>query len=380
MAREDGVGVDFQISYSIALTLMVFISVAIYNVVELTLIIFVTFKRRNGLYFYSLLVATWGIVPYTLGFFFKFYNISTPTVLYLTFIAIGWPCMVTGQSLVLYSRLHLIYRSSADRGRWVLMMIIVNAVICHIPTTVLTYGSNSSNPKPYIRPYSIYEKVQVTIFFIQEVIISGLYVYKTWKILRSEGGIRGRNTRLVMTHLIWVNIMVIILDITLLSLEYAGFYDIQVMYKATIYSVKLKMEFSILNRLLDLVQGRIHDSSDDPHSRSHRTNHSLPTYNRPAAKTKPMNGTVTGTATMLGNSAYARMDDNMSPARGVTAKDIEVVKTTEVRIERSKMFPGGSDVGDIELESVAASISKNDDMQRASSTSSSEARIVRNGY
>ncbi|KAF2262504.1 hypothetical protein CC78DRAFT_437663, partial [Lojkania enalia] len=238
-----------------ALTIISFLAIAMYNVIELTLVIFTTFKRRNGLYFYSLLVATWGIVPYCLGFFFKFYNVTTSSTIYITLIAIGWPCMITGQSLVLYSRLHLMNRS-INSGRWVLIMIIVNALICHVPIIILLYGANSGNPDPFLTPYSIYEKVQVTVFFIQEVIISGIYVYKTMKLLRSEGHIRGRNSRMVMTHLVWVNFMIIVLDITLLAIEYAGYYDIQTTYKAAVYSVKIKMEFSILNRLLDLFQGR----------------------------------------------------------------------------------------------------------------------------
>ncbi|KAF1998005.1 hypothetical protein P154DRAFT_469984, partial [Amniculicola lignicola CBS 123094] len=235
---------------------MAFLAVAVYNVVELTLVIFTTFKRRNGLYFYSLLVATWGIAPYCVGFFLKFYNLTTeaPT-LYLTLIAIGWPCMITGQSLVLYSRLHLLTRSVIEKFRWVLAMIIFDAIICHIPIIVLLYGANSKNPEPFFNPYSIYEKVQITIFFVQEVIISGVYVLKTTRLLRSEGNILGRNSRTIMTHLVWVNLIIIALDIALLGIEYAGFYDLQTTFKAMVYSIKLKMEFSILNKLLDLFQG-----------------------------------------------------------------------------------------------------------------------------
>ncbi len=366
MVRDNGIGAEYSIPYDIALTLMVFITVALYNVCELTVLIFTTFKRYGGLYFYSLLVATWGICPYALGFFFKFYDIKVPTMFYLTFIAIGWWSMVTGQSMVLYSRLHLVYRSTTSSGRWVLYMIITNAIICHIPTTILTYGSNSSHAEPYIRPYAIYERVQVTIFFIQEVIISALYVYKTWQILQSEGGIRGRNARKVMTHLIWVNVIIIILDVTVLAIEYAGFYNVQVIYKAAVYSVKLKMEFSILNRLLDLFQGRIDETSDDQHIRSHHGN--AFTLNRQSSKPKPLPG-----AGGLGNTAYARMDDNI--VKGANRKDIEVVKTTEVRIERNQAYAIDRD---IEMESVATVSLKNDGVRRASS-SSSEARIVKPG-
>ncbi|KAH7132149.1 hypothetical protein B0J11DRAFT_577090 [Dendryphion nanum] len=374
MARDNGIGTDYQISYSIALTIMAFLAIAIYNVVELTLVIFTTFRRRHGLYFWSLLVATWGIVPYCLGFFLKFYNITSSSALYITLISIGWPCMITGQSLVLYSRLHLITRSLSSSCKWVLYMIIVDAIICHIPIIVLLYGANSPNPEPFISPYSIYEKVQITIFFIQEVIISGIYLYRTTKLLRSEGGIRGRNSRMVMVHLVWVNLIIIALDITLLAIEYAGYYDIQTTYKAAVYSVKIKMEFSILNKLLDLFQGRIHDSSSDPRSRSHRTT-DFSTMRKSGGKTNPT-ATVTGIdaipSTSLGNSAYARMDDTDGPS--IQLSSMEVVKTTEIRIERSDR-----DILDIDVESVGgASIKAGSD--RRESSSSSEVQIARNGY
>ncbi|KAF2657317.1 hypothetical protein K491DRAFT_595266 [Lophiostoma macrostomum CBS 122681] len=382
MARDNGIGKDYEISYAIALTLISFLAIAMYNVVELTMVIFTTFKRRHGLYFYSLLVATWGIIPYSLGFFLKFYKLTGSSALYITLIAVGWPCMITGQSLVLYSRLHLITRSTVSGYRWVLIMIIADAFICHVPVIILLYGANSSSPASFLSPYSIYEKVQITIFFIQEVIISSIYVYKTMQLLRSEGNIRGRNSRTVMRHLVWVNLMIIALDVTLLAIEYAGYYDIQTTYKAAVYSVKLKMEFSILNKLLDLFQGRIHDSSDDPRSHSHPTatfvnskKHStLGTFHK-SGSNPTANGTVTGAST-LGNSAYARMDDE-GPA--IRLKDMEVIKTTEVRIESG---PRDVNDDDIETVSVGGSSTKGQAMglERRASGSSSEVQIVSNGY
>lgn len=378
MARDNGIGTDYTISYPIALTIIAFLAIAMYNVVELTLVIFTTFKRRYGLYFFSLLVSTWGIIPYSLGFFFKFYHITSSTILYITLIAIGWPCMITGQSLVLYSRLHLIMRSTTFSERWVLVMIIVNAVICHVPILVLLYGANSANPAPFLTPYSIYEKVQITIFFIQEVIISGIYVWKTMQLLRSEGNIRGRNSRMVMTHLVWVNLMIIALDVTLLAIEYAGYYDIQTTYKAAVYSVKLKMEFSILNRLLDLFQGRIQDSSDDPRSRSNGTAVFAGAIKRSTVggKSNPTaNGTVAGSvpsASAMGHSAYAKMED---VGADISLKDMRVIKTTEVRIESAER-----DISDADMESMGDGRSVKGREEGRRSASSSEIRIVGNGY
>jgi len=57
-----------------------------------------------------------------------------------------------------------------------------------------------------------------------------------------------------MVHLIIVNIFVFLLDINILALEYVGLYNVQTVYKTLIYRVKLKLEFSILNRLVKLTK------------------------------------------------------------------------------------------------------------------------------
>jgi hypothetical protein len=48
----------------------------------------------------------------------------------VAFILIGWTCMVTGQSLVLYSRLHIIV-SNVQKLKWILAMIILDGIILH---------------------------------------------------------------------------------------------------------------------------------------------------------------------------------------------------------------------------------------------------------
>lgn len=60
----------------------------------------------------------------------------------------------------------------------------------------------------------------------------------------------------MLRHLVVVNILVICLDITILGLEYADLYKLQTAYKAMAYSVKLKLEFSILNGLVKLARDR----------------------------------------------------------------------------------------------------------------------------
>jgi hypothetical protein len=57
-----------------------------------------------------------------------------------------------------------------------------------------------------------------------------------------------------MARLIHINTIIVFFDHTILGLEYPGLYDIQTAYKALVYSMKLKLEFSILSRLVDLTK------------------------------------------------------------------------------------------------------------------------------
>lgn len=239
------------------LPIVVFLAIALYNVIELSILIFTSFRNRHGLYFWSFCVATFGIVPYSLGFLLKGLGINTQDAVfvYVTMIVIGWSCLVTGQSVVLYSRLHLVDRNPT-RLRCVLVMIIANGIMCHITIAVLIFGSNSSASDRFLLAYSIAEKVQVSVFFVQECIISGLYIAATIRFFRHSTFHPTSTRRRTLYHLIGINVIVILLDITILGLEYTGLYEVQTAYKAFVYTIKLKLEFGVLNKLMDLTRMR----------------------------------------------------------------------------------------------------------------------------
>jgi hypothetical protein len=109
-----------------------------------------------------------GVAFNSIGYLLKHLALTTRANLYATLILIGWCTMITGQSVVLYSRLHLVMHNK-KRLRTVLIMIITNALWLHIPVIILVYGANSNNPTPFEKPYAIYEKLQLSIFFVQEL-------------------------------------------------------------------------------------------------------------------------------------------------------------------------------------------------------------------
>jgi hypothetical protein len=210
-------------------------------------------------------VATYGIAVHCVGFLLK--NTAPQNgarvYIYATLISLAWPCMVTGQSMVLWSRLHLVLRDEF-KLRLVLYMIIFNAVAMHVPTIVLAYGTDSDDAGRFAPTYAIYEKLQVTVFVVQELIISGIYIFETTKLSRVLSVMRNkRRSRRLMNHLIFVNIIIITLDFAILALEYAGQYSLQTSYKTFVYSAKLKLEFTILNKLVEMTTGNKEPSSSE---------------------------------------------------------------------------------------------------------------------
>lgn len=230
--------------------LITFVVIAWYNVIELVVLVLSTFRHWRGYYFWCLMVSgVLGVAPYSAGFVLKFFTATNPLVS-VTILTLGWWAMITGQSFVLYSRLHLVV-SNPRTLRRVFYMILTNVLILHVPTSVLTYASNIENAKPaFINGYNIMEKIQMTGFTIQEAIISGLYVSETVRLLRLGSE---RSHRKIMHELVGINVFIILMDIALLGLEYASIYALQITLKAAIYSVKLKLEFAVLGKLVDMI-------------------------------------------------------------------------------------------------------------------------------
>ncbi|KAL3451230.1 hypothetical protein BJX65DRAFT_237135 [Aspergillus insuetus] len=242
-------------SLGIQITIATLAGITWYNAIELIALVFVTFSQYRGLYFWSLLVSSSvGLIPYSLGFLLKFFNLTSATWLSVTFITVGWYCMVTGQSIVLYSRLHLVLPNPKILRR-VLAMIIINVVILHFPTTVLTYGSNlASGRAGYINGYNVMEKIQMTGFCIQEFVLSALYIWETTRMLRLDPD---KGKRKIMYQLVAINLIIILMDIGLLVVEYMDYYIMETMIKGVVYSVKLKLEFAVLGKLVYLVRSHI---------------------------------------------------------------------------------------------------------------------------
>ena len=228
--------------------LVAMLTLAMYMAFVIDLKVLTTFKRRNTLYFWSILIASAGIKSHSLGIILKWFVSQCPWTVNTAFATFGWWGMVTGQSLVLYSRLHLVVRQ-ARVLRLILIMIIVDFIVFQIPTTILTFGSNQENPGMWLEVYNVFERIQLIIFTLQELLISIIYIQAAFQMLQSTDSVDVRQTK---KHLIYINILCIVLDIIFVIEVYTGDWIYKTGTQSLAYGIKLTVEFIILNKLLDI--------------------------------------------------------------------------------------------------------------------------------
>jgi len=146
-----------------------------------------------------------------------------------------------------------------------------------------------------------------------------------------------------MHHLIYINVLIILMDITLLCMEYANLYEIQITFKGTLYSIKLRLEFAVLNSLMSLTNpGNSDDARDARYTHSATRNVVLDTLNG-NARTDGNN--VDGVPASY--SVFASRSHN-SPFPG-DMEDNVVMKTTEVAV-RTEMVDTDADEKDNDQE------------------------------
>lgn len=242
------------------ISVIVFMAIALYNTLELAILIPLSFHRYRSLYFWSLLTsAVLGVAPFAIAGGLQYFNLE-PLSATVVVQNVAWILMVPNQSVVLYSRLHLVSQNPTilKTVRW---LIVLSLVVIVIPTIVLNAGWSYNPQSPsWSRGYFAMERIQMTWFTAQECFISGIYIWNTTQLIRSSPTGDAKRHK-ILSELLAVNVVVIIMDLALVILQYLNYYFTQVIFKATVYSVKLKLEFAVLGMLVSIVHRRDSDES-----------------------------------------------------------------------------------------------------------------------
>lgn len=224
-----------------------FIGISLCNSIELIVLCFITFKKYNSCYFWSLLIASVSIILFALGYLVTIFRLGN-TYAAIAVEIVGWYGLVVGHSMVLWSRLHLIVHN-----QWIiqgtLAMIIVCAIIFLIPATVFEFGVHSNESKRFDTGFNIFERIQLVGFSVQEIILSVIYSWEAIRLLK----LRPRDHyHGVLVQLLVINLTMVCMDAAIIGSQYAGYFIIHVTLKAMVYSIKLKMEYTILGRLVHM--------------------------------------------------------------------------------------------------------------------------------
>ena len=228
-----------------------FVALILYLIIDINIGIYRTFKKRQGLYYWSMLLGTLGCAIDTTAVILKYFlpNQRNLWPVYLILILGGWTIYAPAQLLVLYSRLHLV---NQDRRlqRCALIMVTVVPALLIIPSWVFDWPAwdpNGNLSALYSPREAIMDRVSQIGYTFAETVLSGIYIWRVSKILRLKSTVRQRR---VMMDLIYANVIAILLDVLTVCLVFRNKGGISHPVQTFSYLLKLKLEFLVLNQLM----------------------------------------------------------------------------------------------------------------------------------
>jgi hypothetical protein len=185
----------------------------------------------------------------TIGFDIPMFTRVNGTVgkVFVTIIIFGWVFMVTGFSLVLYSRIHLL-SSNPRIPHLLLLIIIANGFIVHTPGVVTAYLGNFAHA---VRVRYVISKLEI-VFYVQEISLSSLYIFLFARYLRGTSTMLKSEPAVQKTlvGLIVAQVVISAADVAMIVLLYQDLYLARKLLISLNYAVKVTVEFSVLNRLV----------------------------------------------------------------------------------------------------------------------------------
>lgn len=280
------------------------------------------------MYYYSMLIGIWGCAIDAFGIVIKYFlpsHISRSSHVWpvsLLFLLGGWSLYAPAQLLVLYSRLHLVNRNRSFQ-RWVLIMVILVVVATIVPSWIVDWPAFDPSPGDSFEwspREAIVDRYTQPAFTCAEFTISTIYLWSLIKLLNLKSSVRQRR---VMLDLIYVYVIVICLDILAISFVRsprrsrlrAGNHILiihQVFLnqpgishpcQAFSYSLKFKLEFSVLNQLMAVAARGLRKG----------TYAERPYHHSSTGETSTTSGNLIWLKTSLTGSKQHPMDTQLSP-------------------------------------------------------------------
>jgi hypothetical protein len=192
-----------------------------------------------------MLIAMWGTLSFTAAILITLLG-NVPIAATVLSNA-GWVVMTTGFQFVLYSRLHLV-KPGPKVLQIVLILIIIDAMLFHGVIIILAGVGTIYPTEIFQRVFEAFSFTEI-VFTVQETALTTLYVYH---FLQHTAESQGEpETKRTLKLLVAAEVVVFSTDVVLSVLLYKWRFLPRVMIQPFCTALKLKIEFVVLNSLVD---------------------------------------------------------------------------------------------------------------------------------
>jgi hypothetical protein len=204
----------------------------------------------------SILVVSLGIVVETVSFILHIFILSIQNAAYITIDTMGLIAVLTGFSMVLYSRLHIITQNHRFL-RGILMMISIVSILGLAPAVTEMIVLCIGNLDLGLRLSDIASYVQI-IFAVQECVLSSLYIYFFWGYTndvpeRVKAKIQ-KEVKATFCLLVMAYGWIVMSNVLIYVLEFKKIFLARDLCFNPVYAIKIEIEFFVLNRLVRISQ------------------------------------------------------------------------------------------------------------------------------
>jgi hypothetical protein len=223
---------------------------------ELLILVLTTFKRYNRVYVWSILATIIGAVLYATAFLFVNFKSNASPIAIITVLNTGVVASLMGYLIVLWSRLHLVIGHKPRLLKLILALVIFSSLGSAAITFAIGYGLDYRHPKSfYVR--KLVHSIEGFVFAAQETVISGVYIYQTARFLNSGYAFHIRG---VIGTLIMIQFICIGLDAGFIAISYTKGVRLAGVFQPMAITIKLRLEFVVLNQLKLLVKSGLNTS------------------------------------------------------------------------------------------------------------------------
>lgn len=203
-------GEDLVLGY-MALATAAFLGMGLLCGFEMLLLIWYTFRRRSGLYYWSLVLAATSELVVNISsilYYWTFRN-SCPGIVAILSIP-GTLGYVLFEYLILYSRLRLVQTTNKVM-RFLLAIICLEVLLVEVPLAIILLGS-TVRPVSFFTPlYHTMWQAEAIVYTVVDIILSLTYIIQ---IRRFWGKDSSPEIRSILRDIIVMTIFVVGFDIT----------------------------------------------------------------------------------------------------------------------------------------------------------------------